>query len=123
MTTGVWMGRDDAKAVPGLQGGTAPARAFAQFMKLAVAQRPVEPFETALTLPDWQLEPDDIANLSGPDAYVPTDDNTNPGNNPTDNQPAPAANQDFLDNATGRQGQGQGQGDNTRKRTQPTAGI
>src|SRR5688572_16364628 len=29
VTTGVWMGRDDAKAVPGLQGGTAPARAFA----------------------------------------------------------------------------------------------
>jgi penicillin-binding protein 1A len=29
ITTGVWMGRDDAKAVPGLQGGRAPARAFA----------------------------------------------------------------------------------------------
>ncbi len=28
LTTGVWMGRDDAKVVPGLQGGTAPARAF-----------------------------------------------------------------------------------------------
>ena len=27
LTTGVWMGRDDARAVPGLQGGTAPARA------------------------------------------------------------------------------------------------
>jgi membrane peptidoglycan carboxypeptidase len=58
------MGRDDAKAVPGLQGGTAPARAFAQFMKAAVAKRPIEPFETELTLPDWQLEPDDMANLS-----------------------------------------------------------
>jgi penicillin-binding protein 1A len=54
VTTGVWMGRDDAKAVPGLQGGTAPARAFAQFMKAAVAKRPIEPFETELTLPDWQ---------------------------------------------------------------------
>mgnify|MGYP002525177337 CR=1 FL=1 len=28
LTTGVWMGRDDAKRVGGLQGGTAPARAF-----------------------------------------------------------------------------------------------
>jgi penicillin-binding protein 1A len=36
VTTGVWMGRDDAKAVPGLQGGTAPARAFADFMRIAV---------------------------------------------------------------------------------------
>src|SRR5207342_1158861 len=31
LTTGVWMGRDDAKTVAGLQGGTAPARAFAAF--------------------------------------------------------------------------------------------
>jgi penicillin-binding protein 1A len=31
LTTGVWMGRDDAKRVGGLQGGTAPARAFCQF--------------------------------------------------------------------------------------------
>ena len=29
ITTGVWMGRDDAKRVSGLQGGRAPARAFA----------------------------------------------------------------------------------------------
>ncbi|MGB7418350.1 MAG: PBP1A family penicillin-binding protein, partial [Erythrobacter sp.] len=29
ITTGVWMGRDDAAAVPGLQGGRAPAQAFA----------------------------------------------------------------------------------------------
>src|SRR5438270_2039479 len=32
LTTGVWMGRDDAKPVGGLQGGTAPARAFHDFM-------------------------------------------------------------------------------------------
>lgn len=52
LTTGVWMGRDDARAVPGLHGGTAPARAFAAYMKVAVATRPVEAFDTALTLPD-----------------------------------------------------------------------
>ena len=53
LTTGVWMGRDDARTVPGLQGGTAPARAFAAYMKVAVAKRPVEPFDTEVTLPDW----------------------------------------------------------------------
>jgi penicillin-binding protein 1A len=61
LTTGVWMGRDDARAVAGLQGGTAPARAFADFMKVAVAKRPVEQFETQVPLPDWQLEPDEEA--------------------------------------------------------------
>ena len=47
LTTGVWMGRDDARTVPGLQGGTAPARAFHDFMSVAVANRPVEQFEVA----------------------------------------------------------------------------
>jgi penicillin-binding protein 1A len=61
LTTGVWMGRDDAKTVAGLQGGTAPARAFAAFMKVAVAKRPVEQFETQAPMPDWQLEPDEEA--------------------------------------------------------------
>nr|WP_294851336.1 PBP1A family penicillin-binding protein [uncultured Sphingomonas sp.] len=61
ITTGVWMGRDDAKPVAGLQGGTAPARAFASFMKSAVAKRPVEGFTTEVVLPDWQLEPDEEA--------------------------------------------------------------
>ena len=61
LTTGVWMGRDDARAMPGLQGGTAPARAFADFMKVAVAKRPVERFETEAPVPDWQLEPDEEA--------------------------------------------------------------
>ena len=59
LTTGVWMGRDDARPVPGLQGGTAPARAFHDFMAVAVARRPVERFETEAPLPDWQLEPDE----------------------------------------------------------------
>ena len=61
LTTGVWMGRDDAKPIAGLQGGTAPARAFASFMKVAVANRPVQKFEIDVPLPDWQLEPDEEA--------------------------------------------------------------
>lgn len=67
ITTGVWMGRDDAKPVGGLQGGRAPARAFADFMRVAVAKRPVEPFETNLTLPEFQIEPDDEAYMGAPD--------------------------------------------------------
>ena len=67
LTTGVWMGRDDAKAIPGLQGGRAPARAFAQFMSQAVANRPIEKFQTDVTLPEWQLEPDDEAYFGNQD--------------------------------------------------------
>ena len=59
LTTGVWMGRDDARPVGGLQGGTAPARAFHDFMSVAVANRPAEPFETQVPIPDWQLTPEE----------------------------------------------------------------
>ena len=58
LTTGVWMGRDDAKPLPGLRGGS-PARAFHDFMSLAVANRPVEQFETQVPMPDWQLTPEE----------------------------------------------------------------
>jgi penicillin-binding protein 1A len=131
VTTGVWMGRDDARAVPGLQGGAAPARAFAAFMRYAVAQRPVEKFDTELKLPEWQLEPDDEAMLNNPDNYYYVDEQGNliepaGGGNPaaqpgaapvpgSEGGPAngvpggglvpvnpPAANDDFLDQATGR---------------------
>ncbi len=119
VTTGVWMGRDDDRPVTGLQGGTAPARAFASYMKIAVAGRPVEKFETDATLPAWQLEPDDEVLLSGsPDDYRYVDEQGNlvepleqPDNDrrgPGDNgglvpvQPPPAANEEFLDEATGK---------------------
>ena len=59
LTTAVWMGRDDARPVAGLQGGTAPARAFHDFMVVAVANRPVEQFDTQVPLPDWQLLPEE----------------------------------------------------------------
>jgi penicillin-binding protein 1A len=86
LTTGVWMGRDDARPVGGLQGGTAPARAFAEFMKVAVAKRPVEQFETQAPLPDWQLEPDEEAwgmNYAEPGPFVDADGNPI-GAQPTD---------------------------------------
>jgi penicillin-binding protein 1A len=59
ITAGVWMGRDNARPIAGLQGGTAPAKAFHDFMVSAVASRPVEQFETAVPMPDWQLEPEE----------------------------------------------------------------
>jgi penicillin-binding protein 1A len=59
LTTGVWMGRDDSKPISGLYGGTAPARAFHDFMTVAVANRPAEPFQTQVPMPDWQLTPEE----------------------------------------------------------------
>jgi penicillin-binding protein 1A len=56
LTTGVWMGRDDAKAVGDLQGGKAPAKAFSAFMRVAVAGRPVEKFDTTAVFPERLAE-------------------------------------------------------------------
>jgi penicillin-binding protein 1A len=78
LTTGVWMGRDDARPVKGLQGGTAPARAFAAFMRVAVAKRPVEEFDTKVTLPEWQLEPDAEAYYGVPENEIFVDPDGNP---------------------------------------------
>lgn len=145
VTTGVWMGRDDAKAVAGLQGGTAPARAFASYMKAAVRNRPVEKFETDLKLPDWQLEPDDEFFSGDPDNYYYVDEHGNliepsRGDDPrlldlppeggeapprasgplVPASPAPpAASQDFLERATGGRPNPQGQGGTQRSQTPP----
>ena len=115
ITTGVWMGRDDAKAVPGLQGGRAPAQAFAAYMRFAVKSRPVEQFDVALKLPDWQLEPDDEAMFGEPDEYYYIDEQGNmvePGRRDPAQGPLgvegergpdapPAASEEFLEQATG----------------------
>ena len=77
ITTGVWMGRDDNKAVSGLSGGAAPARAFAAFMRYAVRDRPVEEFDTDLQLPEWQLEPDDEFYYGDPGDYYYIDEQGN----------------------------------------------
>jgi penicillin-binding protein 1A len=78
LTTAVWMGRDDARSVGGLQGGRAPARAFADFMRFATASRPIEEFETDVTLPEWQLEDEDDAYFGDPyDDEIFVDENGN----------------------------------------------
>jgi penicillin-binding protein 1A len=99
LTTGVWMGRDDAKPIGGLQGGTAPARAFHDFMTVAVARRPVEQFETEVPIPDWQLEPEEeFFNLPDDFGSQPLDDadgNPLPGaTQPTDPYGQPLPNPD-----------------------------
>ena len=90
LTTGVWMGRDDNRTVGGLQGGTAPARAFHDFMVVAVAKRPVEQFETEAAIPDWASEPDDeMFNYIDDSPLVDADGNPiyQPGQQPMDPLP------------------------------------
>lgn len=94
LTTGVWIGRDDAKPIRGLHGGTIPARAFAQFMTRAVASRPIEAFDTQVTLPEWQLEPDDESYFGGPDNAVFVDPDGNPV---AGEQPAPVDDGGYAD--------------------------
>jgi penicillin-binding protein 1A len=121
ITTGVWMGRDDARPVRVLQGGRAPAQAFAQYMKVAVANRPVENFDTQVTLPEWQLEPDEEAYYGAPDNGMAVDENGLPNEQrapstttttrsgdeesgaPADDHEAPARiDQQWIDNVLGR---------------------
>jgi penicillin-binding protein 1A len=59
LTTGVWMGRDDARPVPGLAGGRAPARAFAAYMARAVGGTPPAPLVTDIPTGEAIIEPDD----------------------------------------------------------------
>ena len=104
------MGRDDAKAVAGLQGGRAPAQAFAAYMRYAVKDRPVEQFDVTLELPEWQLEPDQEALFGEPEDYYYIDEQGNlvqpdrrdPSQTPEGDPDAPpAASRDFLEEATG----------------------
>jgi penicillin-binding protein 1A len=109
ITTGVWMGRDDARPVKDLQGGTAPARAFAAFMKRAVAKRPVEQFDTKVTLPEWQLETDEEAYIGTPDTGQFVDEDGQPlpeaprkSDEPATRDDEQLLDQQFIDEATGK---------------------
>ncbi|MEO1220741.1 MAG: penicillin-binding protein, partial [Pseudomonadota bacterium] len=103
----------------GLQGGRAPARAFAAYMRYAVKDRAVEEFDIELNLPEWQLEPDEEALFGDPDDYYFIDEQGNliePGRrdpespafdiegeralDPVEEPPA-AVSDDFLDEAIG----------------------
>ncbi|MDP8913859.1 MAG: PBP1A family penicillin-binding protein [Pseudomonadota bacterium] len=121
ITTGVWMGRDDARRIPGLQGGRAPAMAFHDHMIRAVAARPVEEFETKVTLPNWEMEGEEGNWTGEPDDFLMVDPDGNPvleGSDPpsredvTVREPRPARepdapegeqlNEEWLDRVTRR---------------------
>lgn len=125
LTTGVWMGRDDSRAVPNLQGGRAPAKAFADHMRNAVKNLAIVPFNTDFRPPDWQLEGDQEQAFGEPGEYYYIDENgdlvlsENPTPNPIEGEadaPAlpppsdrkraapPAAGEEFLNRAVGREG-------------------
>ncbi|HYD36439.1 MAG TPA: penicillin-binding transpeptidase domain-containing protein, partial [Allosphingosinicella sp.] len=95
LTTGIWMGRDDNKAIPGLQGGRAPARAFHDFMARAVANRAPEAFEIAVETPEWAItEPDEESWFEAPDngLFVNPD-----GSGPAGPIPPPPSREDEAD--------------------------
>ena len=106
LTTGVWMGRDDARAVGGLEGGRAPAQAWAAFMRVAVAGRPVEQFDTEVTFPE-RLEDEELVPLEGEEGVL-IDEN----GMPIEGEPLPAdgikvderepLDDAFIDRALGR---------------------
>jgi penicillin-binding protein 1A len=113
ITTGVWMGRDDAKPVGGLQGGRAPAKAFADFMRVAVARRPVEAFDTEVKLPEWQLEEEGDAYFGAPEdgglvdengmpIELPVADSVPDGAPPPPPDDGPVLNQQWIEEQTGR---------------------
>ncbi|HEY0594828.1 MAG TPA: PBP1A family penicillin-binding protein [Sphingopyxis sp.] len=118
LTTGVWMGRDDAKPVGGLQGGRAPAKAFADYMRVAVARRPVEAFDTEVKLPEWQLEDEGEAYMGEPGEGGLVDENGMPIELPYDSRPpegaapppppedGPVLDQQWIEEQTGRRGPG-----------------
>jgi penicillin-binding protein 1A len=110
ITTGVWMGRDNAGSIPSLQGGRAPASAFAQYMRFAVAKRPIEKFQTEVVLPEWQLEPDEEAYFGQADEAQFVDENGRavppaPGTEgppPGDIEAPPALDKQWIDGVLGR---------------------
>jgi penicillin-binding protein 1A len=85
-------------------------------MRVAVARRPVEPFDTEVKLPEWQLEDESDAYLGEPGDEGLTDDNGMPIELPYDSRPpqqgdapppppqdeGPVLNQQWIEEQTGR---------------------
>ena len=116
LTTGVWMGRDDARAVGNLQGGNAPATAWGAYMRVAVKGRPVENFASDVTFPE-RLDGEEMT-LGADGEEVQLDENGQPieGQPPEDVLTAPdeaiepdPVDEEWVDRAMGRSKQGQGE--------------
>ena len=82
-----------------------------------MARRPIEKFDTEVTLPEWQLEPDNEAYFGGPDDVQYVDENGNPipgavedgpyptqpdGVEPVETPPPAKLDQQWIDNVLGR---------------------
>lgn len=113
LATGVWMGRDDARAVGDLQGGHAPARAWSAYMKVAVAGRPVQNFATDVTFPERLEGEEDAVGTIDDQQTILVDDNGNPiGGQPVEDSAGPqqqatepeTLDEEWLDRALGRSG-------------------
>ncbi len=118
LTTGVWFGRDDARAVGNLQGGTAPAKAWAAYMRIATAKRPVENFATDVTFPE-RLEEDEMIlgaeeeELLVDEAGQPVEGDLppEPGIAPDEATEPEALDEEWIDRALGRNREKQGDAD------------
>ena len=122
LTTGIWMGRDDARPIPGLHGGTAPARAFAAFMGPATRGRPIEAFPTPIVMPDVGMGNEEDAYFGEPDNSIGVD----PDGNPVPDRPVratpPVTDEDTGDEASVSRGESSARpegGDQTRRATRP----
>jgi penicillin-binding protein 1A len=113
LTTGVWMGRDDARPVGNLQGGKAPASAWGAYMRVATAKRPVENFATDVVFPE-RLEGEEM-NLGADGEEVQVDESGTPieGEQPSETITDPgeaiepdAVDEAWVDRAMGRSGDG-----------------
>jgi penicillin-binding protein 1A len=99
LTTGVWMGRDDARAVPGLAGGRAPARAFAAYMARAVGGTPPAPLTTESAIEADFVEPDDAVYGIAEEGSVPAIDTSTALPDPIDSAAPPRIDDKWLDSA------------------------
>ena len=94
LVAGVWMGRDDAKRVPGLAGGRAPTRAFAVFMRAATRGMPAQDLNTQVLAPDG-VEPDADAYGLAPEGQGFDDSQPTPAD--TEDAAQPRIDDKFLD--------------------------
>ena len=117
LTTGVWIGRDDNRRLPGLSGGRAPAQTFHDFMIRAVANRPAEDLITDAPGPPGLSDGNSFGNdmdvgVIDPDAPLAPEPLPLPGGEEdVDGAPVPRApeeerdvlNDEWLDRAINRQ--------------------
>jgi penicillin-binding protein 1A len=115
LTTGVWFGRDDARAVGNLQGGTAPATAWAAYMRIATAKRPVENFATDVTFPERLEDEETILGAEEEELLVDEAGQPIEGDLPPEQDIAPdeatepeALDEEWIDRALGRNRDKQG---------------